>query len=194
MLAVVASGVLVGAVGCGGGLSATAGPEPSAIVSRSSDAGAQGPSWSAATTSASRTASSAAPSPSLDPNSDAAILAAVHQYVAAQQIAARTGDAREFFARTTATCNCRAGVIAVARFLVAHGYHQDLTYRFVEPPAIVATDGSHSDVRIAFASGAYHVINSHERVIRTVSNDSGRFIISFELRGNHWIAFASTNA
>lgn len=186
MLAVVASGVLVGAVGCGGGLSATAGPEPSAIVSRSSDAGAQGPSPSAATTSASRTASSAAPSPSLDPNSDAAILAAVHQYVAAVQLASRHASSAPIEAITASSCACRLGLEQTIDNLRSRGLTLTVHYEVRSATITAARQGAARVLTVIHAE-PYSAVDSSGRLVVNYPRVNVRQVVNLQLFGQKWL-------
>src|SRR5438128_985636 len=73
-------------------------------------------------------AGSTAASASVDPSSDAAILAAARAYLDAQAVSVRSANSAAFHAVTTADCNCRAGVETVVAYLKSHDYREDVTY------------------------------------------------------------------
>jgi len=130
----------------------------------------------------------------VDPASDEAILAAARNYVAAQSAAIRSANSDPFFAVTTADCNCRIGVVTVIGYLRDNGYHEDVSYSFVDPPSVRVRSDKSADVRIHFRSGPYSILRSDGSVVRPGGEDSGDFVVSFRLEGGAWVAFLSRNS
>jgi len=164
--------------GCGGGAAPTAGPTPSALTS-------QAPSTPAVTS----TSTPASASPSIAANSDAAILAAARGYVTAIEAVGRTGHITAFSRVSSQDCNCRKGIQTVVDYLESRSAHENITYRYVEPIAILARNGTNADVHIHFVSGPYEVLDPAGKVLTKGTPDSGNFVISFQRGGDAWIAF-----
>jgi hypothetical protein len=173
-LACVAVATVLGSTGCGSGSSESR-PTPLPV-----------------STPASSVAIS--PTPRVDPASDEAVLAAARAYVAAVEVAARTGDPSEFRSITTADCNCRSAVEKIAEQLRKDGQSQDVRYRFVDPPRVVVRNMTVADVAVSIESEPYAVTNSSGVVIATHDPDGGKFVVSFRREGDSWVAFLVRNA
>lgn len=165
--------------GCGGGAAPTAGPTPSALTSRA-------PSTPVVTSTSTPTSAS----PSVAPDSDAAILAAARAYVAAIEASAHEASTSPFDRVTLPVCNCRSGLSQSVDALQGKGLHEDVTYDLSPPPRVQAHSGNYADVRVAFHSGSYHLIDSTGRIVATKNPDSADLLVSFSREGNRWFVRA----
>lgn len=180
MFVVVAvAGAVVGLSACGGS-GATTGPPPGAVSTTTVDPTSAGPPTSPSSTPR--------PTATVDPYSDAAIIAAAHDYVAAIQRSGETASTAPFFAISTSRCNCREGVISVVTYLTERHLTQDAQYRFAADPRIVARNGSNADLLIAYRAAPYHYLDRSGRIVGQHGSDSGTFKVGFVLQEGQWLA------
>lgn len=169
----VAAALAVLLTSCGGGSPRAKGPSPLPI-----------------TASSAGTASAGTPTPTLDPNSDAAVIDAAYKYVAAFQVAARTGDPSEFFAITLNSCACRVGAQRLVDQLSATHHHTNatLTANNIE---VKSRKGGRAELTFTISNAPYQVLDEANGVVGDAPAARQAVDVSFELQGQRWIAYLS---
>jgi hypothetical protein len=170
--------------GCGGGSSATAGPSPVPLGSSSSVSVGPTP----GTDTAARSSPAAATSPPVDPNSDAAILAAARAYVHAFQTSIQSRDLSALDAVATKSCECREGAFRFVDALTRA--HQRADVRLASTAErIVSKNSRNAEVTFVLVNAPYSLIDDSGKPVGSGAAGSVPTTLYLERIGSGWRAF-----
>lgn len=130
-------------------------------------------------------------SPSLDPNSDAAIIAAVEAYVSAYQAAVRLASVKPYLLVTTAACNCRVGIQSLISQLAARHAHTDIALS-VNDPRIIGKSKDGAEVQFDLVNAAYHVFDAAGRIIAVAPKAHVSRTVNMRLTGSRWLVYLTS--
>ncbi|MGH3743770.1 MAG: hypothetical protein ACRDTP_02795, partial [Mycobacteriales bacterium] len=119
----------------------------------------------------------------LDPNSDAAIIAGVRAWAAALTKSAQTADLTAVRSAATPRCSCLQGAEKSVNYLVAHDLHLTAIYS-VTHATVVSRSGSSALVKANVSAGPYEALLSNGNVFKHEPGDSAGSQFSMKLVGS----------
>ena len=115
----------------------------------------------------------------LDPNSDAAVIAGVRTYAAALTTAAATASLSPVQRVVTPGCTCLQGIAKSIDYLSSHTLHLNVAYS-VKSAQITARKGAAATVHVVLANDPYQALRSDESVF--MEEPAGSQINDFSLK------------
>lgn len=169
-VAIALSATLLAALAACGGGSSTADPSSPMPITTT-------PSHSSATTS---------PTATVDPNSDAAVIAGIRAWADALTAATNRADLSPLKAVATARCSCIQGEAQAISYLSAHGLR--LTTRYtVSAAKLISRNADSALVSATVSSPAYQALRPDGSVYKSEAGDSSSSQYSMKLVGNRWL-------
>lgn len=134
-------------------------------------------------------ASKASPTPSVDPASDAAVLAAARAYVDAYERSLRMANPTDYLSVTTDDCSCRTSVLQTIRDLGDRHEHLDVVFQ-VSDLRLVVRNEERADVALEITNAEYHVLADIDgKVTETAPQSKRSFVLSLGKEGDIWRVF-----
>lgn len=140
------------------------------------------------TTTPVRSTGTTSASPTLDPNSDAAIIAGVRAYAAGVTAAGKTASLTPLAAVVDADCPCLANMRSVVQELRQKQEHLDAVIR-VTSARIDKRSATNADVSAVLTNSAYHVLSKDGQIVKTAAAGSSQTTISLVRKSAQWYVF-----
>lgn len=140
------------------------------------------------TTSASDSPTASA-SATVDPNSDAAVIAGVRAWVAALNVASSQVTVAPLVALATKTCACIRSLTSATQYLSQHGIHLNVHYSLKSAIVVARKDGA-ATVKVITRNDKYQALNADGSVFKEEPADTATNQYSMRLQGSRWFVDA----
>lgn len=128
----------------------------------------------------------ATPTPAVDPNSDAAVIAGVRAWASALTAATSAASVAPLMSAATARCSCIQGEERAITYLVANDLHLTAKYSVTSAQVLNRTADS-ALVSATVSSPAYAALRQDGSLFKSEAGDSSSSKYSMKLVGSKWL-------